>query len=61
MATKITSFLGVSMEYLKTGEEKEGGETYYLNEETTKIAQDIFENKELRLLLMQPVMPNQKI
>lgn len=47
---KIASFLGVSVEYLKTGEEKEGGETYYLNEETTKIAQDIFENKELRLL-----------
>lgn len=47
---KIANFLGVSVEYLTTGEEKEGGETYYLNDETTKIAQDIFENKELRLL-----------
>lgn len=47
---KIADYFGVSVEYLMTGEEKEGGETYYLNDETTKIAQDIFENKELRLL-----------
>ena len=47
---KIADCFGVSVEYLMTGEEKEGGETYYLNEETTKIAQDIFENKELHLL-----------
>lgn len=47
---KIADYFGVSVEYLMTGKEKEGGETYYLNEETTKIAQDIFENKELRLL-----------
>ena len=47
---KIANFLGVSVEYLTTGKEKKGGETYYLNEETSKMAQDIFENKELRLL-----------
>ena len=47
---RIANFLGVSIEYLMTGEEKEGGETYYLNEETSKMAQSIFENKELRLL-----------
>lgn len=47
---KIATFLGISMEYLKTGKEKEGGETYYLNKETTKMAQTIFENKELRML-----------
>ena len=47
---KIADYFGVSVEYLMTGEEKEGGETYYLNEETSKMAQDIFENKELRLL-----------
>ncbi|MBD5473632.1 MAG: helix-turn-helix transcriptional regulator [Lachnospiraceae bacterium] len=47
---KIADYFGVSLEYLMTGEEKDGGETYYLNEETAKIAQDIFENKELRLL-----------
>ena len=47
---KIANYFGVSLEYLDTGEEKEGGETYYLNEETSKMAQSIFENKELRLL-----------
>lgn len=47
---KIADFFGVSVDYLRTGKEKEGGETYYLNEETSKMAQDIFENKELRLL-----------
>lgn len=47
---KISNHLGVSVEYLTTGKEKEGGETYYLNEETAKTAQQIFKNKELRLL-----------
>lgn len=47
---KIADYFGVSVEYLMTGEEKEGGETYYLNEETAKAAQEIFENKELRML-----------
>lgn len=42
---KIADILGVSVEYLITGEEKEN---YYLNEETTRIAQEIFEDKELR-------------
>lgn len=46
----IADYFNVSLEYLMTGEEKEGGEKYYLNEETSKIAQDIFENKGLRLL-----------
>lgn len=47
---KIAQYFGVSLEYLDTGKEKEGGETYYLNEETTKMAQSIFESKELRML-----------
>lgn len=47
---KIADLFNVSLNYLMTGEEKEGGETYYLNEETSKMAQSIFENKELRLL-----------
>ncbi|MCD2493311.1 helix-turn-helix transcriptional regulator [Lacrimispora sp. NSJ-141] len=47
---KIADYFGVSLEYLVTGKEKEGGETYYLNEETASIAQEIFENKELKML-----------
>nr|DAH14373.1 MAG TPA: Repressor protein CI [Bacteriophage sp.] len=47
---KIADYFNVSLEYLMTGEEKEGGEKYYLNDETAKMAQEIFENKELRML-----------
>lgn len=47
---KLADYFGISTEYLTTGEEKEGGETYYLNDETAKAAQEIFENKELRML-----------
>ena len=49
-AKVIADYFNVSLEYLMTGKEKEGGETYYINEETREIAQDIFENKELRML-----------
>ena len=47
---KIANFLGVSVEYLMTGKEKEGGEKYYLNDETAAMAQELFENPELRVL-----------
>ena len=46
---KIANFLGVSVEYLITGVEREE-QKYYLNEETADIAQEIFENKELKML-----------
>ena len=46
----IADYFNVSIEYLMTGKEKEGGETYYINEETRAIAQEIFEKKELRML-----------
>lgn len=48
--SKISEYLEISVDYLMTGKEKKGGETYYLNEETREMAQEIFENKELRLL-----------
>ena len=47
---KIANFLGVSVEYLTTGNEPEINEEYYLNKETAQVAQEIFENKELRAL-----------
>ena len=49
-AKKIADYFNVSVDYLMTGKEKNGGDKYYLNEETSKMAQSIFENKELRLL-----------
>lgn len=56
---KIANFLGVSVEYLTTGKELENDKKYYLNSETAQVAQEIFENKELRALFdvqkdMQP-------
>ena len=47
---KIADYFDVSVDYLMTGEEKKVGEKYYLNEETAQVAQEIFENKELRAL-----------
>lgn len=50
-AKKIADYFHVSVDYLMTGTEKDGGETYYLNDETKEIAQKVFENKELRMLM----------
>lgn len=47
---KLADYFGVSVDYLMTGEEKKGENKYYLNDETAKAAQEIFENKELRML-----------
>ena len=47
---KVADYFNVSINYLLTGEEKEGGETYYLNDETREIAQEIFENPDLKSL-----------
>lgn len=44
---RIADYFGVSVEYLMTGETSGG---YYINPETAAVAQQIFENKELRLL-----------
>lgn len=46
----ISEYLGVSAEYLLNGEKKKGGEKYYINEETARVAQEMFENKDLRAL-----------
>lgn len=47
---KIADYFSVTVDYLMTGKEKEGGETYYLNDETKEIAQEIFKNPELKSL-----------
>lgn len=47
---KIAALFGCTVEYLKTGEDSSSMNGYYLNDETAAIAQDIFENKELRAL-----------
>lgn len=49
LAKIISKYFNVSVDYLMTGKEKES-QQYYLNDETREIAQEIFENKELRIL-----------
>lgn len=38
----IAKYFGGSLEYLMTGQEKEGGETYFVNEETKKDCSSYF-------------------
>lgn len=47
---KIADYFHVTMDYMMTGLKKDESEKYYLNDDTAKMAQDIFDNKELRLL-----------
>lgn len=45
---KIASFLGVSIDYLMTGEQNDG--KYYLNKDAGEAAQFLFENPEYKVL-----------
>lgn len=55
---KIAEFLEVSFEWLSTGEEKEESPIYYTNEETAKLAQEMFEDEDMRSLFhMKRTMP----
>lgn len=47
---QIAEYLNVTVDYLVSGEENVEKEKYYLNDETAKAAQEIFENKDLRVL-----------
>lgn len=47
---KIADFFNVTLDYLRTGEDSSLQDVYYLNTETAQVAQEIFENKELRAL-----------
>lgn len=47
---KIADYFNVSVDYLMTGTDSREEEKYYLNEETAQVAQEIFENRELRAL-----------
>ncbi len=55
---KIAEYFNVSVDYLMTGEEKQG---YYLNEETAKLAQEMFEDEDMRSLFdMKRNMPPER-
>ena len=55
---KIAEHFGVTVDYLMTGEEKQG---YYLNEETAKLAQEMYEDEDMRSLFdMKRNMPPER-
>jgi transcriptional regulator with XRE-family HTH domain len=55
---KIADYFGVSVDYLMTGVESQG---YYLNEETAKMAQEMFEDADMRSLFdMKRKMPPER-
>lgn len=45
----IANYLNVSPQYIMTGQES-GNDQYYYDEETAEMAQELFKNKDLRLL-----------
>lgn len=58
---KIADYFNVSVEYLMGGEEKEESPIYYTNEETAKLAQEMFEDEDMRSLFdMKRNMPPER-
>lgn len=58
---KIADYLGVTIDYLMTGEEKEDFTGYYLNDKTAKLAQEMFEDEDMRSLFdMKRNMPPER-
>ena len=47
---KIADIFNVDMNFLMGGKEKENVPDYYTNPETAKLAQELFENHDLRIL-----------
>lgn len=51
---KIADYFGVSLEYLMTGKdtpkESQSGKAYYFDDETAEAAQELFEDRDLRML-----------
>lgn len=49
---KIADYFNVDMDYLKgrSGIERDSESVYYLNDETREIAQEIYDNKDLKIL-----------
>lgn len=57
---KIADFLEFPLEYLTTGE-KEDSPVYYTNEETAKLAQEMYEDEDMRSLFdMKRNMPPER-
>lgn len=58
---KIADYFNVSVDYLMGAEEKEDSPVYYINEETAKLAQEMFEDEDMRSLFdMKRNMPPER-
>lgn len=58
---KIADYFNVSVDYLMGAEEKEDSPVYYTNEETAKLAQEMFEDSDMRSLFdMKRNMPPER-
>ncbi len=58
---KIADFFGVSIEFLMGNEEKQESSIYYTNEDTAKLAQEMFEDEDMRSLFdMKRNMPPER-
>ena len=56
---KIADYFGITVEFLMTGKETESG--YYLNENTAKLAQEMYEDPDMRSLFdMKRKMPPER-
>ena len=57
---KLADYFGVSIEYLKNGEDN-SEKVYYFNEETAKLAQEMYEDEDMRSLFdMKRNMPPER-
>lgn len=55
---KIADYFGVTVDYLMNGEDSQG---YYLNSETARLAQEMFEDEDMRSLFdMKRNMPPER-
>lgn len=58
---KIADYFEVTIDYLMTGEEKGDSQGYYLNEETAREAQEMYEDEDMRSLYhMKRNMPPER-
>jgi len=46
----LADYFGVTVDYLMNGDRTQEIDSYYLNPETRQIAQEIFDNKDMRVL-----------
>ncbi|MCH5271612.1 MAG: helix-turn-helix transcriptional regulator [Lachnospiraceae bacterium] len=58
---KLADYFGVTVEYLQNGETAGQKQGYYFNEETAKLAQEMFEDPDMRSLFdMKRNMPPER-